>query len=966
MTSFGLWLRRRRTELHLTQAALAERAGCARDVVRQFEAEVKRPSVQLAERLADALDIPAAERAAFIQAARGDRPKRPNAAPGPATLTPVRRPNPQVELIGREIERSALQAQLRAGGQRLLTLIGPGGIGKTSLALQVAADLAADPAFAHDAAVVPLAPIAAVSDVPLAVAEALGESLQGTRSVWERLLAILRERAVLLVLDNCEHLLGRGDGEAFAALIRQMIEAGPNLQVLATSRERLRLRDEQVVTLGGLTLPVADTGSRVDRSDAVRLFVERAQRLAPGFTLGADNRAAVAQICRRLEGLPLAIELAASWTRVLPPREIAAEIDRSLDFLAASERDALARHRSLRAALDHSWQLLDDNERRTLARLSVFRGGFTQDAAHAICAELRIENEKLKIASAQQPIFNSQFSILNLIAALIDKSLVQRVETRETARYTLHELVRQYAEERLALDPAEQQATAGRHAAHYSALLQRSIGARTGGSSPEAWANLTRNIDNVRAAWIRAATTGDTATVLAMARNLMLLYDVPGWVPDGAALFERAAAALRAVGVTADAALGVTLGFQGYFLQLTRPAAGAPLLEEGVALLEATGDTAGRAQFLLHLGTVEIAAARFAAARERYALASQLATASGDHLTRLWAMFFQGVIALYTGDLPAAERRLAACLNDWRSQGFKRGMASALNWLSEVARQSGRSAAAAAFAREGLQISSTAHDRPGIARSLRELGALALDRRDLGEAAYLLTESCATFRAMGSPWVYGRSRSLLVRIEVQQSHYASAREGCAELLRLIHDGAAIMLPEAAYSLALLLVAEGSDQEALALLTALADTPGEYATLALGTRLRADLERRLGPAQRAVAKDLAHARQLLPWLEELCARPAVSIEVKAPMISEDGVPIVPAGARYVAETGETLSPREVEVLRLVARGASNSAIAARLIISPHTAKRHVANICQKLSVATRTEAAVRARELGIVG
>jgi DNA-binding NarL/FixJ family response regulator len=173
-----------------------------------------------------------------------------------------------------------------------------------------------------------------------------------------------------------------------------------------------------------------------------------------------------------------------------------------------------------------------------------------------------------------------------------------------------------------------------------------------------------------------------------------------------------------------------------------------------------------------------------------------------------------------------------------------------------------------------------------------------------------------------------------------------------------------MLPEAAYGLALILVAKGSDQEALAILTALADTPGEYTTLALATRLRADLERRLNPAQRAAAEQLACAQRLLPWLEQLCARPAVSVEVKAPMASVGGAPIVPAGARYVAETGETLSPREVEVLRLVAPRATNSAIAARLIISPHTVKRHVANICQKLSVASRTEAAVRARELGI--
>ncbi|HEU5101453.1 MAG TPA: helix-turn-helix domain-containing protein, partial [Roseiflexaceae bacterium] len=640
MTSFGPWLRARRTELHLTQAALAERVGCARDVLRQFEAEVKRPSAQLAERLADALDIPAAERASFIRAARGNRPTRgprPEATadklPSP-TVGQLLAPKPQIDLIGRDSERNALKARVR-GGQRLVTLVGPGGIGKTSLALQVAADLAADPAFAHEAAVVLLAPLVTANDLPAAIVEALGESLRGARSAEEQVIDLLRERALVLVLDNCEHLLGPGDGPVFARLVHQMLEAAPALHVLATSRERLRLRDERLIVLGGLALPVADSGPRVERADAVRLFVDRAQRVAPDFFISTDNQAAVAQICRRLEGLPLAIELAASWTRVLSSGEIAAELERSLDFLSAAEHDVPARHRSLRAALDHSWQLLDVHERAALAALSVFHGGFDRDAAAAVCAELNV-------TSAQQTNHNSHFTILNLIAGLVDKSLVQRAELRGTARYSVHELVRQYAEERLGADPAKLSATAQRHAAYYSSLLQRSIAAQTGGASPEALANLTRNIDNVRAVWIRAAVAGDTTTVLAMARNMMILYDMPGRVLDGAALFERAAAMLRASGVSSGAALGVTLGYQGYYVQLTRPSAGAPLLEQAIGLLEAAGDSAGRAQFLVHLGTVEVAGARLAAANQRNLLAEQLATASGDQFTRLWAIFFQG------------------------------------------------------------------------------------------------------------------------------------------------------------------------------------------------------------------------------------------------------------------------------------------------------------------------------------
>ncbi len=289
-----------------------------------------------------------------------------------------------LDLVGRMAERALLTEHLRAGGRRLVTLLGPGGIGKTSLALRVAADLAASPAFADGVAVALLAPVATADDVPIAIAASLGVPLQGARPALEQLVDALRDQELLLVLDNLEHLLRPGDGEALTALIARLLAEVPGLRVLATSRERLRLRDEQVLDLGGLALPASDSGPRVERSEAVRLFVERAQRVSPAFALSAESRTVVAQICRRLEGMPLAIELAASWTRALAPHEIAEEIERSLDFLSGADRDTPARHRSMRAALDHSWQLLDNNERRALAQLSVFRGGWDRDAAVAV------------------------------------------------------------------------------------------------------------------------------------------------------------------------------------------------------------------------------------------------------------------------------------------------------------------------------------------------------------------------------------------------------------------------------------------------------------------------------------------------------------------------------------------------------------------------------------------------------
>jgi DNA-binding NarL/FixJ family response regulator len=678
---------------------------------------------------------------------------------------------------------------------------------------------------------------------------------------------------------------------------------------------------------------------RVEQADAVRLFLERARHVMPGFALQAKHAAVVAQICRQLEGIPLAIELAASWIRALSLAEIAAELEHALTFLTRGERDSPARHRSMRAVLDHSWHLLDRPEQRALARLSVFRGSCDREAASNITG-----------------------ATLLTIAGLIDKSLVRREEVGDSTRYSLHELVRHYAAEQLAADPDDCAETNARHSAYYAALLQNSISKHTGGSSHAAWANLAGDIENGRAAWMYAVTTGDTARILGMARGLMIFYDVQGWVLDGVALFEQAASALRSLGEQAGAALGVMLGYQGYFvIRAGLPLAAAPLLEEAALLLDAAGEHAEYAHVLLHLGTVEYYGARFAPAQARYDQAAQLTMRSGDDFTRLWATYFQGTIALALGAFPTAERHFGTCVDTWRGQGYGRGVASALNMLAETARLAGEPAAAERYLQESLQVASAIRDQLAMAMCLRELGALALVHGDLEAAQYLLGESCTIVRERDSPRFYGRSRALLVQLEVQRGDYAAAWQGCVELLRAVGNGVAVLLPEAAYGLALLLAAVGSDQEALSILMALGDTPGEFATLQLGARLRAAIEPKLDPAQRAIAATMAWQRPLPLWLAEIAARPVVR-QSAAPRHAQ---PIVPSGGLLVPDTGEILSPREVDVLRLLIAGATNPAIAETLIISRFTVKNHVARILAKLGVTTRMAAALRGRELGLV-
>src|SRR5262249_5555456 len=237
----------------------------------------------------------------------------------------------------------------------------------------------------------------------------------------------LRKRRLLLVLDNMEHRLAAQPFEEGAAvnLLAAILEQAPGVKLLVTSRERLRLHGEWQFEIAGLPIPALSQTGQPEDSATVQLFLQQARRARSDFAPSADDWPAIARICRMLDGLPLAIELAAAWVRALSCAEIAHEIEQNLEFLSGATRDLPARHRSPRAVFDHSWNLLGADERRALRRLAIFRGGFTRAAAEAVCVELRIENEELSIA-AQQPLLNSQFSILNLLSSLIDKSLLSR------------------------------------------------------------------------------------------------------------------------------------------------------------------------------------------------------------------------------------------------------------------------------------------------------------------------------------------------------------------------------------------------------------------------------------------------------------------------------------------------------------------------------------------------------------
>ena len=689
--------------------------------------------------------------------------------------------------VGRERTLRRLLDDLNAPGCRLLTILGPGGAGKTRLLLELGRRVVQDRPgrFLHGVRFAPLAHLEEARFLPAAIAEALEATLSGSGGPLEDLIDYLREKELLLLLDNFEHLLGGDGGDATAVdAVAAILREAPLVTVVMTSRERLYLQEEWVHDLEGLRTPPPGWEEAQDEAliaaagsfSAVVLFLQSARRAAGHFQATADDLRAIAAVCRHLGGLPLGIELAATWVRRFTCADILRRIEDDLDFLVARASNLPARHRSLRAVFEHSWRLLDEAEQAAVAALTVFQDAFTVEAAQ-------------QVAGVD----------LSQLSALVDKSFLQR--SRPGIRFEMHQLLRQYAAEHLARDAQQQRAVREAHAEYFADFIHARADSLEGAGQKKAYGEIGEVIDDVRAAWNWSLAQGCFGYTSRFLQGLFTFYWARGWLEDGAALTRQVEEAVLAQGAGERGDHQLLLAqarmWQGeFFGWLGRTEEAEAVLLEVIDTCREMGEEAGRELMFSYSslgrarhwrGALEEAIEAFelclALAREAQdgywialalnGLAIAVAETDADY-NRAWSFFSESLdVSRAIGDLYGTARALVnmgtiaqgrhqydearqlyeESLELYREIDYEHGIATALGYLGELTYLAGDYERARALIQEGYDLSRQSGNRRALADSLRHLGNVERERGEEREAMQRYEEALRLARQIGAEQV---------------------------------------------------------------------------------------------------------------------------------------------------------------------------------------------------------------------
>ncbi|MGB2805061.1 MAG: protein kinase [Candidatus Zixiibacteriota bacterium] len=632
--------------------------------------------------------------------------------------------------VGRDQQMTDIKQLL--GENRLLTLTGAAGCGKTRLALEAGWDLLDD--CPDGVWLVELAPLVDASLVPQTVAIALGLKEEPNRALTQTLVDYLKDRNLLLVIDNCEHLVS-----ACAALVEALMRACPKLRVLTTSREGLGITGEVLYHLSPLAVPVAEARLPVEELseiEAVRLFVERASAAKTGFSLTAENAPAVVQICRRLDGIPLALELGAARVSVLPVEEIAKRLDDRFGLLTAGQKTALPHHQTLRALIDWGYDQLSGAERKLFCRLSVFAGGWALDAAEAVCAGNGIEKG----------------AVIDLHSRLVAKSLVEMEPEPEggtgKARYRMLGTVQEYARDRLAEEEGDAEVQR-RHQNYFSNLAHEAARQLTGPEQAAWVSRLEAEYDNLRATLDRCLrSSSDTQLALEMAGALGRYWYVRGRWSEGRTLLSEVLARPEAGARTGARAraldwTGWLAHWQGDFEQALA------LGQESLSIWQEVGDSLGLAQSLNNLGAVAQQLGDYVGSREYHQKSLAIRREMGDRRAIAVSLHNLGELHLTQGEYARARTAYEESLVLFREVGHVMGVADSLSSLGVVAEHQGNYAQARTYHEEALQNRRDRQDPMGTAESLHSLGELAARQGESDRAHRYYGQSLAIRQELG-------------------------------------------------------------------------------------------------------------------------------------------------------------------------------------------------------------------------